>query len=181
MFAALSVSLLLLGTPVRSAQDSVSAQQVENLESRITELEKQVLEYRAREDYFQGILASQRWTFGTVVGLFAALVSLVGFGVFRWYVGEVEAVKSEMQNRMKEELGQLKNGLEEVGGRVDSLEEQVKEYEDELRDTEQELTKSIEEIRNDCIKHTSLSVADLEADIQVLRAAIEELADEVEE
>jgi hypothetical protein len=101
MFAALFVSLLLLGTPVQSLQDSVSAQRVEKLESRIAELEKQVLEYRAREDYFQSILASQRWTFGTVVGLFAALVSLVGFGVFRRYLNEVERYKNEMEARVK--------------------------------------------------------------------------------
>jgi DNA repair exonuclease SbcCD ATPase subunit len=181
MSAAVFISLLLLGTPVQSAQDSVSAQRVERLESRITELEKQVLEYRAREDYFQSILASQRWTFGTVVGLFAALVGLVGFGVFKRYVSEVEDVKSEMENRMKEELGQLHNSLEDAERRVESLDERVEEYEDELRGTEEELAESIEETRNDCIEHTSLSIADLETDIQVLRAAIKELADEVEE
>ncbi len=179
MFAALFVSLLLLGTPVQSLQDSVSAQRVEKLESRITELEKQVLEYRAREGYFQSILASQRWTFGTVVGLFAALVSLVGFGVFKRYVSEVERVKSEMENRMKEELGQLKNGLEKVSGRVESLDKRVEEYEAELRGTEEELAESIEETRNDCIEHTSLSIADLEGDIQILRAAIKKLDEKV--
>lgn len=46
MSAALVISLILLGTPVQSVQDSVSAQRVEKLESRITGLEKQVLEYR---------------------------------------------------------------------------------------------------------------------------------------
>ena len=111
MFAALFVSLLLLGTPVRSAQDSVSAQQVENLESRIAELEKQVLEYRARENYFRSILASQRWTFGTVVGLFAALVGLVGFGVFKRYVSRVEETQEEMEERVDDLITELESQL----------------------------------------------------------------------
>jgi chaperonin cofactor prefoldin len=122
MSAAVFISLLLLGTPVQSAQDSVSAQRVERLESRITELEKQVLEYRAREDYFQSILASQRWTFGTVVALFAALVGLVGFGVFKRYVSEVVEVKSEMENRMEEEVGTLRSQAEKNEGRVQNAE-----------------------------------------------------------
>jgi hypothetical protein len=122
MSTALFFSLLLLGTPVQSAQDSVSAQRVEKLESRITELEQKVLKYRAREDYFQSILASQRWTFGTVVALFAALVGLVGFGVFKRYVSEVEEVKSEMENRMEEEVGTLRSQAEKNEGRVQNAE-----------------------------------------------------------
>ncbi|PSQ81403.1 MAG: hypothetical protein BRD41_02570 [Bacteroidetes bacterium QS_1_63_11] len=181
MSTALLVSLLLLGSPVQSVQDSVSARRVEKLENRISELEKQILEYEARKDYFQSILASQRWTFVTVVTIFAALISLVGFGVFERYVGEVEEVKSDMENRMEEELERLSTGLEEVGGRVGSLNEQVKEYEEKLSSTEEELTGSIEETRNDCMEHTSLSVADLEGDIQVLRAAVMKLDDKVEE
>ena len=167
MSAALLVSLLLLGSPVQPAQDSVSARRVEKLENRISELEKQILEYEASEDYFQSILASQRWTFTTVVTLFAALISLVGFGVFKRYVGEVE-----------EELERLSTGLEEVDERVGSLNEQVKEYEEKLSSTEEELTGSIEETRNDCMEHTSLSIADLEGDIQVLRAAVMKLDDQ---
>ncbi len=181
MSISLLVSLLLLGTPVQPAQDSVSAQRVDKLEGRITELEKQVLAYRAREDYFQSILASQRWTFGTVVGLFAALIGLVGFGVFKRYVSEVEEIKSEMENRMEEELEKLENRLNEVGEKVESLSGKIEEYEDELRSTKEELSGSIEETRNDCMEHTSLSIADLEGDIQVLRAAIKKLDDKVEE
>jgi chromosome segregation ATPase len=181
MSTALLVSLLLLGSPVQSVQDSVSAQRVEKLENRISELEKQILEYEAREDYFQSILASQRWTFITVVTLFAALISLVGFGVFKRYVGEVEEVKSDMENRTEEELERLSTSLEEVGVRVGGLNEQVKEYEEKLSSTEEELTGSIEETRNDCMEHTSLSIADLEGDIQVLRAAVMKLDDKVEE
>jgi peptidoglycan hydrolase CwlO-like protein len=180
MSTALLVSLLLLGSPIQSVQDSVSARRVEKLENRISELEKQILEYEAREDYFQSILASQRWTFITVVTLFAALISLVGFGVFKRYIGEVEEVKSDMENRMEEELERLSTGLEEAGGRVGSLNEQVKEYEEKLSSTEEELTGSIEETRNDCMEHTSLSVAKVETEIQVLRTAIMKLDDKVE-
>jgi len=187
MSAALLVSLLLLGSPVQSVQDSVSAQRVEKLENRISELEKQVLEYEAREDYFQSILRSQRWTFGTVVAVFSAFVVLISavigvisFGAFRRYVKKVEETKSEMEDRMEEELGKLSNGLEDVSGKVESLNEQVEGYEENLSSTEEELTRSVEETRNDCMEHTSLSVAEVETEIQVLRTAIMKLDDKVE-
>ena len=61
-----------------------------------------------------------------------------------------------------------------------SLNEQVKEYEEKLSSTEEELTGSIEETRNDCMEHTSLSVAKVETEIQVLRTAIMKLDDKVE-
>jgi len=118
MSAGLLLSLLLLGTPVQSVQDSVSAQRVEKLESRITEMEKQVLEYRAREDYFRSILESQRWTFGFI----AFLVGLVGFSGFKYYVSRVEETREEMEKQMDEVLESLKKQVEENDQRAQNAE-----------------------------------------------------------
>lgn len=142
MTIALFISLLLLGTPVQSAQDSVSAQRVEKLESRITELEKQVLEYRAREDYFRSILASQRWTFGTVVGLFAALLGLVGFGAFKHYVGRVEETQEEMEERVDDLTTELKSELSGLSEQQDLILDRIRvlERSQEMGEVEERFT-----------------------------------------
>jgi hypothetical protein len=118
MLCLLISTLLLIGAP---AQDSVSVERYQQLESRIDNLERRVAVQEAKEDYFQSILSGQRWTFGTVVTLFAGLVGVVGFGVFRRYVNRVDETKEEMKEYVKEETGTLRDEIKHLSDLSDSL------------------------------------------------------------
>ena len=111
MSAALFVSFLLLGTPVQSIQDSVSAQRVEELETRIEELEDRVDEHEIAEGYFDSILSNERtWWSVLITTLITITVAAVGgFTYYKFYqrVREVTEEFEGMRGRLSKIEGEF--------------------------------------------------------------------------
>ena len=82
-------------------------------------LEDRMIQQEAKEDYFQNILSCQRWTFGTVVSLFALFSGVVGFGVFRRYVNRMEDFKDQATSHVDERVGEVGNELSDLKERVE--------------------------------------------------------------
>jgi len=109
MSAALFISLLLLGTPVQSVQDSVSAQRVEKLETRIDELEARVNQHEIAEGYFDSILSNERtWWTVLITVLITVIVAAVGGFTYYGFHRKVKEITESFEG-MRHRLYEIEN------------------------------------------------------------------------
>lgn len=112
----------------------MSVEQYRELEQRVDQLEKKVAVQAAKENYFQNILAGQRWTFGTAVSLFAVLAGLVGFGTFRHYMNRIEETDKEMREHVKRKTEGMASVIERQEKLISSLVRRVDKVERNKKD-----------------------------------------------
>ena len=130
MSAAFLVSVLLLGSPVQFAQDSVSVQKFEELEKRVEAMESRVAEHEAKAESFTDILSSQRWTFAAAITFVTVLVTVlfgfVGWSIFEWRAGYVE---EDLESKIKSESSTRSDEVRRLEGRIEKLESSLEELE----------------------------------------------------
>lgn len=99
----------------------ISREEFQSLKSGLGTLEERIARQEVKGKYFSQILQGQRWTFGTIAMLFAALIGVVGFGAFRWYVTEVKEAVESMREFVKERTEELGTNLSYISDRQESM------------------------------------------------------------
>lgn len=127
MSAALFLSLLLLGTPVQSVEDSSDIQQ---LRKQVEVLESRIAEHEAKTESFTDILSSQRWTFGAAITFITVLVTvlfgLVGWSIFEWRAGYIE---EDLESQIEGESSTRSKEVERLETRIEQLESSFEQLE----------------------------------------------------
>ena len=127
MTIALSLSILLLGTPVQSVEDSSEVQQ---LRKQVEVLESRIAEHEAKTESFTDILSSQRWTFGAAITFITVLVTvlfgLVGWSIFEW---RADYIESDLRDKVEDESSARSDEVERLEKRIEKLESSFDEIE----------------------------------------------------
>lgn len=127
MTIALSLSILLLGTPVQSVEDSSEVQQ---LRKQVEVLESRIAEHEAKTESFTDILSSQRWTFGAAITFITVLVTvlfgLVGWSIFEW---RADYIESDLRDKVEDESSARSDEVERLEKRIEKLESSFEEIE----------------------------------------------------
>lgn len=139
MITALLFSLLLLGLPAQSTQDT---SEVQRLTGRVEDLEKRIQTLEKRQDirrgYYLDTLTAERTAYATLLTVIGALFVFFSYGVVRWrinktednvkeYVGnKEEKIKKEIEYNKNEITENLLNSIRGVREEVSSVKVDVK-------------------------------------------------------